>query len=200
MSASGTDEGLMSGASALARARDAGLDLMQVRAGGPTSATYPPVVRLLDYPAFEEAQRRKRYEASKKKKTGENAGMVKLKQVRLSPSTGPHDLGIKLKQAKGFLTDGHRVRIYMQFRRGQGRLKEDAKKALVDVAQELAPLGNLRGVASAEDVLDLFQEPPADPNAPADAPIKQKPLEIVFEPLSKKLREKAKQELLAENG
>ncbi len=89
----------------------------------------------------------------------------------------------------------------MQFRRGQGWLKENAKSALAGVARELAPLGHLRGVASVDNVEDLFKEPPPDPTAPSGAPRPQKPLEVVFDPLSKRVREKAaKEEAQADIG
>lgn len=191
VSETGEYAGVMSGAEALAKARAAGRDVMQVRKG---SADAEPVVKLLDYEAYEQAQRRKAYDMRKKSKEKrlrdrKEAG---LKQLRLSPSTDPHDLGIKLRHAQQFLIDGYKVRIYMQFRRGQGRFRDNAVHTLAKVANLLSSHGTLQGAQSAEEWLAKLTAP-AEEDAESEEPDNsrpKKPLEVLFQPLPKKMRGK----------
>ena len=92
---------------ALDRARAAGLDLVEV---APESD--PPVCRILDYGKY-------RYEQSKKDKANKaRSKQAELKEVRLGRSMkiDPHDIQIRLNQARKFLMDGHKVQIVQNFR------------------------------------------------------------------------------------
>ena len=163
---------------------------MQVAQG---AADAPAVVRFVDYKAFSENQRRKSYEMKKKQKEKRLKDRKEggLKQLRLSPSTDTHDLLNKLRQAQQFLTDGYRVRLYMQFRRGQGRLKEQAKSTLVDAANSLSSYGTIRGIKDPSELQSVFQEPPQEAAMdPAQAAKARKPLEVFFQPLPRRLRGK----------
>lgn len=126
----------------------------------------------------------------------EREGSVRLKQIRLSPSTGLHDLEIKMKQAKGFLRDVHRVNVYIQFKRGKGRLKEDAKASLTKVAGDLGAWGTLSGVKCAGEVVELLKDPPIYPDAIPDAPCPQRCSRLSLTLLPKRIREKISRETL----
>ena len=87
------------------RARDAQLDLVEV---SPNSD--PPVCRIMDYGKWKYAQKKKESKAKA------NASQSELKGIRLRPNIDEHDLSIKLKKAKEFLEDGHKVQFTMLFR------------------------------------------------------------------------------------
>jgi translation initiation factor IF-3 len=144
ISEDGADRGEMSGRSAVAAAQAAGRDVLLVQSAPKGGAC---VVRLVDYAAVEEAARRKAYAARKKKRevSREDRKSGTMKQVRLSPSTGDRDFEMKMRQARKFLLEGYRVRVFMMFRRGQGRLHEDAKQALSQAAALLTDFGVLAG-------------------------------------------------------
>ena len=89
---------------ALAMAREAGLDLVEV---SPTET--PPVCRIMDYGKH-------LYERKKRLKTGSAGHTITLKEIRLRPKTGEHDRDIKMKRARGFLDEGHKVQFTMLFR------------------------------------------------------------------------------------
>ena len=92
---------------ALSRAREAGLDLVEVAA----TAT-PPVCRIMDFGKW-------KYEQSKKDKANKaRSKQVELKEVRLGRSMkiDPHDVQIRMTQARRFLMDGHKVQIVQNFR------------------------------------------------------------------------------------
>jgi translation initiation factor IF-3 len=93
------------------RARDAGLDLVEV---SPTER--PPVCRVMDYGKY-------KYHLKKRQKE-RGAHEVVLKEVRLRPKTDPHDKEIKVNRARRFLDDGSKVQFTMLFR-GRERAHPD---------------------------------------------------------------------------
>ncbi len=88
--ADGQQLGVIPTDQAMQQARELGLDLVEV---APTER--PPVCRIMDFGKFKYQQ---------KKKHGKNqTHQSKLKELRVRPSTGEHDLEFKLNQARGFL-------------------------------------------------------------------------------------------------
>ena len=70
-------------------ALEAGMDLVEV---APTER--PPVCRIMDYGKF-------KYEQQKKKKEAHKTHQVQIKEIRLRPKTGEHDIAFKVKRARG---------------------------------------------------------------------------------------------------
>ncbi|MBC8203830.1 MAG: translation initiation factor IF-3 [Planctomycetes bacterium] len=130
--------GLVPISEAIERARTADLDLVEVSPGSD-----PPVCRILDFGKF-------KYEQSKKDRANRaKTKVVETKEVRLGRSMkiDPHDIEIRLNQARKFLLDGHKVLIVQNFRgremmhkeRGHQRMREIIE-TLSDIAKvELAP-------------------------------------------------------------
>lgn len=102
---SGEQLGVMSRADALAAAEKAGLDLVEI-----SPAASPPVAKIIDWGKYQ-YQKMKELQRNKK-----NAKQSELKQMRLGLKIGQHDLDIKLKKIRSFLTDGDKVRIQIFFR------------------------------------------------------------------------------------
>jgi len=86
-------------------AEEVGLDLVEV-----SPNARPPVVKVIDYGKFKYDQQKKANEA-KKKQT-----QAQLKEIQLRPNIESHDLETKLKKVYGFLKDGDKVKLVMQFR------------------------------------------------------------------------------------
>ncbi|CAN8068437.1 unnamed protein product [Agarophyton chilense] len=191
VSESGADRGLMSPQQALREARMQHKDLMQITTAKPIAVgTAPlPVVRILDYASFEEHRQKKRYKQHKavKQQQMQQRKHSVLKQIRFSPLTDRNDMRIKLKHAAQFLIDGYRVKIYMQFRRGQRKYEATAKQSLTNAALALAPFGTCQALPTRASIQQLFA--PQDEQQP-DAQRPNKPLEVVFQPLPKAQREK----------
>jgi len=103
---------------ALNRAREVGLDLVEV---APTSD--PPVCRIMDYGKWQYEQKRKIREAHKKSQHHN----VSLKEIRLRPETDTRDLEIKLKHGREFLEKGHRERGYAMLEKITELLQDLAK-------------------------------------------------------------------------
>ena len=98
--------GIVETREALMRAREAGMDLVEV---APQSK--PPVCRIMDYGKWKYAQRKREQKAKAHRHE------VELKQVRIkTPKIGDHDLEIKVNRAKEFLARGDRVQFSLRFR------------------------------------------------------------------------------------
>ena len=119
---------------ALRRARDAGLDLVEV-----ASTASPPVCRIMDFGKwkYEEA---KRDRASKAK-----SSHSELKEVRLGRSMkiDPHDVDIRVNQARRFLFEGHKVQIVQNFRGREVMHKDRGDVRMKEIIEKLSDVGKL---------------------------------------------------------
>lgn len=101
----GKQLGIISLNEALGLARQQGVDLVEI---APTAQ--PPVCRIVDFGKY-------RYEQAKREKESKkNQHVGKVKEVQLSPKIDPHDLGVKLNHAIGFLCEDMKVKISLRFR------------------------------------------------------------------------------------
>lgn len=95
----------MSRKEALDKARDAGLDLVEIS----PNAT-PPVAKIVDWGKYQ-YQKMKEQQRNKK-----NARSSEIKQMRLGLKIGQNDLDIKLRKIRKFLLDGDKVKLQIIFR------------------------------------------------------------------------------------
>ncbi|BBO17954.1 translation initiation factor IF-3 [Candidatus Brocadia pituitae] len=120
--------GVISKEDAIAKARTVELDLVEV-----APDANPPVCRIMNYGKFKYRQ---------KKKLHQKQHVVQLKELRLRPKTGEHDIQTKIRQARKFLENRDRVLISIMFKGrerahtevGEGMLKQIAD-ALEDIAK-----------------------------------------------------------------
>jgi translation initiation factor IF-3 len=119
---------------ALRQAREAGLDLVEVA----PSAT-PPVCRIMDFGKWKYEQAKKDKATKAKSKTTE------LKEVRLGRSMkiDPHDIGIRLDQARRFLMDGHKVQIVQNFRGREMMHKHRGQIRMTEIVEQMADVAKL---------------------------------------------------------
>jgi len=126
--------GIVSRREAIDRAREIGLDLVEV---APTSN--PPVCRIMDYGKWLYQQKRKLREAYKK----HHQHAMTLKEIRLRPETDPHDLEVKLKHARQFLEKGHKVQFTVFFRGRQMLHQEHGYEILDQITQSLQDISKV---------------------------------------------------------
>lgn len=104
--AEGTQVGVIPIHQALAVAEAAGLDLVEV---SPTAR--PPVCKIMDYGKYRYQQTKKAQEAKKR------TASFTLKEIKVRPKTGDHDLDVKIGHMKRFLTeDRDKVKVTLMFR------------------------------------------------------------------------------------
>lgn len=122
----GVTRGVMPTKEAMKLADAVQLDLVEV---SPNSK--PPVCRILDYGKYQ-------YQQNKKAKSPQN-NQIKIKEIRLRPNIGLHDLNVRINQAKGFINDKCKVQVTLMFKgrhyveEGEKRIQELAE-ALKDIA------------------------------------------------------------------
>ena len=150
----GEQLGVLPTEQALQIARDRGLDLVEV---APTAR--PPVTRILDYGKFKYEQAKKESEGRKKQTR------VVLREVKMKPSIGQHDMDFKLRTAAKLLRAGDKVKLTVMFRGreithpniGRGRIQtmmqrlEEEENLPLSVEKNLGMEGRFMSVIVAED-------------------------------------------------
>lgn len=129
MSEEGEQLGIIPTEQALERAREAGLDLVEV---APNER--PPVCRIMDYGKF-------KYEKNKKKNAGHSH--TKTKEIRLRPKTGDEDIRTKVRQAEKFLKNKDKVQISVQFRGREMAHIDEGRKVIQMVIETLSEFGKI---------------------------------------------------------
>ncbi len=97
--------GVMPTSEALRIAEAAGLDLVEVN-----PKENPPVCKIMDYGRFKYEKAKQARQARKHQAT------VTVKEVKLRPKIDTHDLEVKVRRLERFLSEGHKVRLSVQFR------------------------------------------------------------------------------------
>lgn len=112
---------------ALRIAQEQDVDLVEV-----APAAKPPVCRLLNYGKF-------LYERTKKEKLARKSQRtVDIKEIRLHPKIGAHDLAFKTRRVREFLADGAKVRLRVRFRGRERSYPEIGQDLLERVVTGLA--------------------------------------------------------------
>ena len=125
----GQQLGIMTLAEALDVAAKAGLDLVEV---APNST--PPVCRIMDYGKF-------RYQQSKKQQVAKKSqSVIQVKEIRIRPKTDEHDLQVKIKHIKKFLSQNDKVKITMMFRGREIAYTDLGRRIMDDIQKELAEI------------------------------------------------------------
>ncbi|MDO5483457.1 MAG: translation initiation factor IF-3 [Desulfovibrionaceae bacterium] len=137
--ADGEQLGILQRNEAIALAKEAGLDLVEVAA-----TSEPPVCRIMDYGKFRYEQQKKKQEA-KKRQT-----VVQIKEIKVRPKTDDHDYETKLRHIRRFLEDGDRCKITVFFR-GREIVHKDRGLAILErVVQDLAEVAKVEQEPRAE--------------------------------------------------
>ncbi|MBI2869267.1 MAG: translation initiation factor IF-3 [Chloroflexi bacterium] len=135
----GEQLGIMPVSQAREIARRQNIDLVEV---APTSL--PPVCRLLDYGKYKYEQQKKEQEARK----GTKISLVR--QLRVRPKIGAHDLEAKLKNVRKLLTEGDKIKISVIFRGREITHPELGWKLLQRLVESLSDISAPEKPAMAE--------------------------------------------------
>ena len=115
------------------------LDLVEV-----APLANPPVCRIMDYGKF-------RYEESQKAKESRKKTIhVSIKEVKLRPKIGKGDLDTKVRHMQEFLSDGHKVKVTLQFRGREMAHPELGSRLLDTVIAQVDGLGKVETMARLE--------------------------------------------------
>ena len=133
----GEQLGIVPTAQALERAREAGLDLVEMAAD-----ERPPVCKILDYGKF-------RYQQSRKG-TKTKLHHQKLKEIRVRPKTGEHDVETKINQARKFLEHNDKVLVNVLFRGRELQHIEEGQRIIVGILEKLQDIAKVERSPSME--------------------------------------------------
>jgi translation initiation factor IF-3 len=112
-------------------ARTNGVDLVEIA----PNAT-PPVCRVVDYGKY-------RYEQAKKdKESKKHQHATIVKEIQLSPRIDPHDLGVKVNHAVGFLCEDMKVKVVLKFRGREMAHTEFGFQVITKFLGDVAPFGH----------------------------------------------------------
>ncbi len=134
----GKQVGVLSKVDALQKAREAGVDLVEI-----APMAKPPVAKIIDFKKF-------KYMEAKKDREGKAAsGKVEIKEIRFSPFIAAGDMNSRLERIKEILNDGDRVKIVVKFSGRQITRVEFGHDLINKI------MTNLEGLASADGVAKL---------------------------------------------
>jgi translation initiation factor IF-3 len=128
----GKQLGILPRGEALRLAEERSLDLVEV-----APQAEPPVVKLMDFGKYQYERAKREREARKARKE------IEVKEIRLRPKTGEHDLAFKIRQARTFLESGAKVRVRIRFRGREITHPEVANKQLTRIAEDLADVSTV---------------------------------------------------------
>jgi translation initiation factor IF-3 len=127
----GEQLGVLETREAIRRAREKGLDLVEV---APNAE--PPVCRIIDYGKFQYEAKKKANEAKKKQV------VITVKEVKFRPGTDDHDYDYRMKHAREWLGEGDKVKATIWFRGREmthrelgARILEKLEHDLQDIAE-----------------------------------------------------------------
>lgn len=100
----GKQIGVLSRFDALKKAKEEGLDLVEI-----APMANPPVAKVIDFNKFLYQEEKRKREEKRKTKTGET------KEVRLGPFMDDHDLLVMVNRARDFLADSNKVKLVVRF-------------------------------------------------------------------------------------
>ena len=124
---------------ALERATSLGFDLIELN---PDSN--PPVCKIIDYGKYKYEQQRQK-KLNKKKQH-----VIHVKEIRVRPNIGQHDLVTKLKKGQKFLLNGDKLKITVMFRGREMHRMEDGVTILKEVIEGLGDISKVDKQPSTE--------------------------------------------------
>lgn len=126
----GEQVGVLTLEEALARAEEAGMDLVEIV---PTAK--PPVCRVMDYGKFKFEQSKKAHQAKRRQK------QIHVKEVKFRPATEEGDYQVKLRNLTRFLTEGDKAKVTMRFRGREITHQELGLEFLKRIEKDLESIG-----------------------------------------------------------
>ena len=122
--ADGTQMGIMATDDALSASRAAGLDLVEV---APTER--PPVCRIMDFGKYKYQQKKRQHKT--------HTHQIKIKEIRVRPKTGEHDINVKVSRAREFLEHKDKVLLSVMFKGREMAHVEEGQRVIGEIIAQL---------------------------------------------------------------
>ncbi len=128
----GKQLGIVPTSEALRVARERELDLVEI-----SPKATPPVAKIMDYGKFKYQLAKKAHEARKKQT------VIQVKEMKLGLKIEEHDLQVKLRHIKEFLTEGDKCKLTIMFRGREILHKEKGESLALKIIEDLKGVGEL---------------------------------------------------------
>jgi translation initiation factor IF-3 len=120
---------------AQAAARAVGMDLVEV---APTDK--PPVCRIMDFGKFKYQLKKRQHKA--------HSRQMRIKEIRVRPKTGDHDINVKVNRAREFLEHKDKVIVSVMFRGRELAHIEEGRRVIDEVLQQLLDVAKVEATPS----------------------------------------------------
>jgi translation initiation factor IF-3 len=128
----GNQVGIIPTQKALETAAEFGLDLVEI-----SPSASPPVCKIMDYGRYKYEMTKKRQEAKKKQSS------FQIKEIKVRPKTGDHDLQVKIGHIKKFIGKKDKVKVTLIFRGREITLSQLGMELLQRIVQETDEIANV---------------------------------------------------------
>jgi translation initiation factor IF-3 len=149
----GENIGVVTITEARSAAENAGLDLVEIAPNAD-----PPVCKILDLGKYI-------FEQNKKDRLAKRSQTkIELKEIRLRPKTNEHHRGFKVRDARGWLEKGMKVKVTIRFRGREITYPEIALQDLKEIAEELSDVSTIETAPNMEGrAMHLILAPAKEP-------------------------------------
>jgi translation initiation factor IF-3 len=120
----GLQVGIMATEAAIAAAKKVNLDLVEV-----APEARPPVCRMMDFGKFKYQQKKRQHKS--------HTHQIKIKEIRVRPKTGEHDIEVKVGRAREFLTHKDKVIVTVIFRGREMAHVEEGRRVINQILAQL---------------------------------------------------------------
>ena len=128
----GENLGILNLHDAINRAKDVGLDLIEIAPN-----TKPPVCKIMDMGKYKYDAQKKANKAKKKQKK------IELKEIKLRPVTEVHDYTFKIKNAQKFLSKGDKVKFTIKFKGRELQHSHLGSELMDKIKQDMQQIGKV---------------------------------------------------------
>ena len=128
----GENLGILNLNDAINRAKDVGLDLIEI---APNAK--PPVCKIMDMGKYKYDAQKKANLAKKKQK------IVSLKEIKMRPVTETHDYEFKVKNAKKFIAKGDKVKFTIRFKGRELQHSHLGNELMIKIKEDMKDIGKV---------------------------------------------------------
>ena len=128
----GQNLGILNLNDAINRAKDVGLDLIEI---APNAR--PPVCKIMDMGKYKYDAQKKANKAKKKQKK------IELKEIKLRPVTEIHDYNFKIKNAQKFIAKGDKVKFTIRFKGRELQHSSLGSDLMEKIKQDMQAIGRV---------------------------------------------------------
>ena len=114
-------------------ARELGLDLVEV-----SPLERPPVCRIMDYGKFKYQQKKRQHRSQ--------SHQVRIKEIRVRPKTGEHDIHVKVNRSRQFLEHKNKVLISVMFRGRELAHVEEGRRVIDEMISQLEDIARVESL------------------------------------------------------